>query len=187
MDLEVILASTSLCVVFCFVHRKIHNRQIAVLLRISVIHVIVNACIMGLDSLRMGYHIYTFSKSRLDIDKRSGVNTALYILWTLVYTMAVGVSAVIQAVLCIQTLTGRNACIKSCCNGHCCVPNEDWYSVIVGRKDTSTATNPASSRVSQPSYTHFTIQYTGEFTQITGSVRSTSTSDGESEKSQLIE
>ena len=97
--------------------------------------------------------------------------------------MAVGVSVVIQAVLCIQTSTGRTACTKSCCNG----PNEDRYSVIVGRKDTSTATNPTSSRVSQPSYTHFTIQYTGEFTQITGSVRSTSTSDGESEKSQLIE
>ena len=58
MDLEVILASISLCVFFCFVHRKIHNRQIAVLLQNSVIHVTVNACIMGLDSLRMGYHIY---------------------------------------------------------------------------------------------------------------------------------
>ena len=49
MDLEVILVSISLCVVFCFVRRSIRNRQTAALLQNSVIHVTVYASIMGLD------------------------------------------------------------------------------------------------------------------------------------------
>ena len=87
---------------------------------------LANTCIMGLDSFRMGYHIYSFSKSTPDhespdIQKKDQKSMLLWvsILWTIVYTMAVGVSVVIQAVLCIQTATGRNTCIKSCWNRHC--------------------------------------------------------------------
>ena len=94
--------------------------------------------------------------------------------------VAVGVSIITQAVFCIQASTGRNACCKS----HCCVLNVDQYQVIRrsdGGKDAS-ATNPASSPVSQPSYTNFAIPYTGGFTQVTASV----SSDGEDERRQLV-
>ena len=63
------------------------------------------------------------------------------------------------------------------------MPNEDRYHVIIDGKDTSATTNPASNRVSQPSYTNFAIPYTGRFTQITASIRD----DGEGEQRQLIE
>ena len=183
MDLEVILVSISLCVVFCFICRRIHNRQTAVLLRNSVLHVTVNACIIGMDSFRMGYNIYLWS----EIDRDSlGVNIphimyVVFYIWDIVFVVAVGVSIITQAVLCIQASTGRNACCKS----HCCILNVDQYRVIRGSdggKDAS-ATNPASSHVSQPSYTDFAIPYTGEFTQVTASVNS----DGENELKQLIE
>ena len=51
-------------------------------------------------------------------------------------------------------------------------------------KDTAVATNPASCRISQPSYTNFAVSYTGEFTQIT-----TQFNDGDqrSEQRPLIE
>ena len=50
--------------------------------------------------------------------------------------------------------------------------------VIIDRKNTSAATNPASNRVSQPSYTNFAVPYTGGFSQITASVNG----DGESKQ-----
>ena len=61
------------------------------------------------------------------------------------------------------------------------MPKEDQHYTVIDGKDT--ATNPASSHVSQPSYTNFAIPYTGGFTQITTSVNT----DGESERRPLIE
>ena len=178
MDLEVILVSISSCVVFCFVRQRIRNRQTAALLRNSVIHVAVNASIMGLDFFRMGSNVYSWSKiSSGGPDIR--VNTVLYVLWDVVFGLAIGVSVITQATICIQTSTERN----TCCTRHCCVPNESQYHVIIDRKNTSAATNPASNCVSQPSYTNFAVPYTGGFTQITASVNG----DGEDEQRQLIE
>ena len=182
MDLEVILVSISLCVVFCFIRRRIRNRQTAVLLRNSVIHVTVNACIMGLDSFRTVYNIYLWSEIGRDL-LRGNIPHIMYVvfyIWDIVFVVAVSVSVITQAVFCIQASSGRNTCCKS----HYCVLNVDQYRVIRGSdggKDAS-ATNPASSRISQPSYTNFAIPYTGEFTQVTASVNS----DGEDERRQLI-
>ena len=78
------------------------------------------------------------------------------LVWNVLFTLAVGVSIVVQAVLCIQTSTERNTCCRRCCH----VSKDSHYVAIDGN---DTATNPASSRVSQPSYTHFTVPYTGEF------------------------
>ena len=166
LDLEVILASVSLCVIFCFIHRRIRNRQTAVLLQNSVIHVAINASVMGLDSSRVGYDIYLWSKIR-----SSGVfpawDTRLIVI---IFALAIiiGVSVIVQAVLCIQTSMERNTCCKRCC----CTLKEDQHYVVIDGKDTCIASNPVSSRVSQPSYTNFAIPYTGGFTQITASVNS---------------
>ena len=62
MDLEVVLVSLCLCVISCFIRQRIHSRQTTVLLRNSVIHIAINASIMGLDSFRMGYNVYVLSK-----------------------------------------------------------------------------------------------------------------------------
>ena len=172
MDLEVILVSLSLCVVFCFIRRRIRNRQTAVLLRNSIIHVAINASIMGLDSSRAGYNIYLWPKIR-----SSGVFPAqdISLSITIIFALAIiiGVSVIVQAVLCIQTSTERNTCCKRCC----CTLKEDQHYAVIDGKDTCIASNPVSSRVNQPSYTNFAIPYTGGFTQITASVNS----DGESE------
>ena len=122
MDLEVVLVSISLCVVFCFIRRRIHNRQTAVLLRNSVIHATVNTCIMGLDSFRMGYNIYLWSEIGRDL-LRVNILHIMYVvfyIWDIVFMVAVSVSVIIQAVFCIQASTGRNTCCKS----HCCIATE---------------------------------------------------------------
>ena len=159
MDLEIILISISLCVIFCFIHQRISNRQTAVLLRNSVILVAVNASIMGLDSFRVGYKIYAGSKN-----PRGPLNptiAVIYLVWDVVFMLAVSVSIITQAVLCVLTSTQKNACCKT-------YRLHPYHEVIDG-KDTA-ATNPASSRVSQPSYTNFAVPYTGEFTQVTTSI-----------------
>ena len=69
--------------------------------------------------------------------------------------LAIGVSVIIQAVLCIQTSTQRNTC---------CISHSQHYAVIDGN---DTTTNPTSTRVSPPSYTTFTVPYTGGFTDST--------------------
>ena len=111
---------------------------------------------MGLDSFRMGYNIYVLSK----ISSREPLNptiTIFLIAWEVVFTLAVGISVVTQAVLCIQTSTQGNMCCKCCC----CLTNPSQHYAAIDGRDTA-ATNPASCRVSQPSYTNFAVPYTGE-------------------------
>ena len=175
MDLEVILVSFSSCILFCFICQRIHNRRTAVLLRNSVINVAVNASVMGLDSVRMGYYIYEWSAFAQYRPTDLNISTFVSI-FDAVVALGVGIAVFIQAVLCIQTSTERNMCCKS-------ILKEDQRYTVIDGKDTCAATNPASSRVSQPSYTNFAIPYTGGFTQITTSVNT----DGESERRPLIE
>ena len=66
------------------------------------------------------------------------------------------VAVIIQALFCICTSTQKCICCKSC-------SQHQQYEVIGGN---DTATNPASTRISQPSYTNFAVPYTGGFTQI---------------------
>ena len=180
MDLEVILVSVSLCVISCFIRQRIQNRQTAVLLRNSVIHIASNTAIMGLDCFRAVYNVYAWSKISSKEYSVDPTIVLIFLVWNVVFTLAVDVSVIIQAVLCIQTSTQGNPCCK-----RCCFMNPSQRYAGINRKDTA-ATNPASSRVSQPSYTTFHVPYTGEFTQIT---TSTNFDDGdqESEQRPLIE
>ena len=116
---------------------------------------------MGLDSFRMGYNVYVWST----IDSSEYLDltvTNVYIAWNIVFMLAICVSVITQSALCIQTSMERYGCCK-----------RDLHHVIIDGKNTQSATtNPASSRVSQPSYTDFAIPYTGGFTQVTSSVNS---------------
>ena len=78
--------------------------------------------------------------------------------------MVMGALVIIQALFCMCTSTQRNVCCARICE---MCQGED-YAIIDGN-DGETATNPESTRVSQPSYTNFAIPYTGGFTQITAS------------------
>lgn len=160
VDLEVILVSLSLCVAFCLIRRRVRIKQTAVLLRNSVCHVAINASIMGLDSVRVGYSIYKWCTLTPN-DSRGFLETTGPFIWNVVFMLAVVISVIFQAVLCIQTST--HSCKR------CCHANKDrrLYTVIDGK---DTATNPASIRVSQPSYTDFDVPYTGGFSQATASV-----------------
>ena len=181
MDLEVILVSSSLCIISYFIRQKIRNRQTAVLLRNSVIHIVIYATIMGLDSFRTVYNVYTWSKISSREFSVNPTTAVIFLVWDVVFTLAVGVSIITQAVLCIQTSMQRNTCCKWCC----CLMNQSQRYAAIHGKDTA-ATNPASCRVSQPSYTNFAVPYTGEFTQITAS---TNFDDGDqrSEQRPLVE
>ena len=175
IDLEVMLVSISLCIISCFIRQKVRNRQTAVLLRNSVIHIAIYAAIMGLDSFRTVYNVYAWSKISSREFSVNPTIAVIFLAWNVIFILVIGVSIIIQAVLCIQTSTQRNTCCKYLMN------QSQHYAAIDG-KDVA-ATNPASSRVSQPSYTNFAVPYTGEFTQITASTNS----DRESEQRPLIE
>ena len=178
MDLEVILVSFSLCALFCFIRQRIRNRKTAILLRNSVINVAVNASLVGLDSVRVRYYVHRWSTlSRYEFN--ASESTFVYTTLDVIFTLGISVAVIVQAVLCIQTSMERNTCCKRCC----CTLKEDQHYAAIDGKDTCTATNPASSRISPPSYTNFPIPYTGGFTQITASINS----DGESEQRPLIE
>ena len=181
MDLEVILASISLCIISCVIRQRIRNRQTAVLLRNSVIHIAINATIMGLDCFRMGYNVYAWSS--INYSREFSVNptiVVIFLVWYVIFWLAIGISVITQAVLCIQSSTQGNPCCK-----RCCVMNQSQRYAAIDGNDNA-ATNPASSRVSQPSYTNFAIPYTGEFTQITASANFDD-GDQESEQRPLIE
>ena len=180
MDLEVILVSLSLCVYFGFIRQRMHYGQISVLLRFSACLVAVNALTMGLNFFRIGYSIYTWSKN----SSGSYLDTAdhyenTFLIFDAIFAIAIGVSIIIQAILCIQTSTERSSCYKRC---YCVRNNEDQHSASIGGQTQDAATNPASSRVSPFSYTNFTVPYTGGFTQVTAS-----TKHGDSERRPLIE
>ena len=173
VNLEVVLVSLSLCFAFCFIRRRIRNRQTAILLRNSVYHVVINAIVMVVMSIGIGYDIYMWSKHKI-YNSRDFFDTTAVIIWNIIFMLAVGVSVIVQAVLCIQVSTQGNTCCKWCCR-----ENEDQHYAIIDGKDI--ATNPASTRISQPSHTTFAVPYTGGFTEITAN------SDPESEQRPLIE
>ena len=176
VDLEVVTASLFLCFAFCFIRWRMRIcTQTTVLLKNSICHVGINAIVMGLDSFGMGGNIYRLSVHR--VNNSRGYVEMTGVLNTL-FALAIGVSIVIQAVLCIQTSTEQDTCCKWCCH----VSKESTHYAAIDEKDTA-ATNPASSRVSQPSYTNFAVPYTGGFTQMTTSIDS----DRQSEQRQLIE
>ena len=175
IDLEVILVSISLCIYFYFIRQRIQNGQTTVLLRNSVIHVAINASITGLDTFCAGYNVYVWST--IDSSKYLDLTvTNVFIAWNVVFMLAIGVAVITQSVLCIQTssVSERH---RGCCKAS---RDSELQHVIIGGKDTCAATNPASSHVSQPSYTNFAIPYTGGFTQITATIK-------ENEQRRLIE
>ena len=160
VDLEVVSASLFLCFVFCFIRWRKRITSTTVLLRNSICHIGINAIVLGLDSIGTGGDFYRLSSTHHKVDdseSREFLEMTAVLVWNVLFTLAVGVSIVVQAVLCIQTSTERNTCCRRCCN-----VSKDSHYVAIDGKDT--ATNPASSRISQPSYTHFTVPYTGEFT-----------------------
>ena len=169
VDLEVVSASLFLCFIFCFIRWRKGITSMSILLRNSVCHVGINAIVMGLDALGTGGDFYRLSSTyhhKLDADSESRgyLEMTGVLVWNVFFTLAVGISVVVQAILCMRTSTERlNTCCKRCCGCH--VPSRDSHSayVAIDGKDTCAATNPASSRVSQPSYTYFTVPYTGEF------------------------
>ena len=58
MDLEVVLASFSLFLTFCFIRHRIQIRQTAILIRNSVCHVAINVVVVSMDFIGAGYDIY---------------------------------------------------------------------------------------------------------------------------------
>ena len=173
-----VLVSLSLCLAFCFIRQRIRIRQTAVLLRNSVCHVAINAIVMGVDAVGTGHHIYMRSTHKL-LDSRNFLDTTGVLIWNILYVLVVGMSVTVQALLCIKTSTQGNICCKGCCREN---QNQiqHLYAAIDGK---DTATHPASSRVSQPSYTNFAVPYTGGFTQTNASINN----DGENGQRSLIE
>lgn len=117
-------------------------------------HIAINASVMALYSTRVGFSIYKWYKIRPYYDSGEFLDTTGTLIWNVIFTLAIGVSVITQAILCIQTSARGNNCL-------CCHMNKDQNYVAIDGQDI--ATNPASSRVSPPSHTYFSVPYTGGF------------------------
>ena len=158
VNLEVVLVSLFLSIFFHFIRRRLPSRQTALslLLKNLIYHFGINAFAMAMYCISIAYNIYADSivddntiTAAVSIVERELVDSSS--------RMVISVFVIIQGLFCICTSTQRCICCRSC-NQH------QQYEVIGGN---NTATNPASTRISQPSYTNFAVPYTGGFTQIT--------------------
>ena len=109
------------------------------------------AIIMRLDSFHLGYDIHEWTMLARYGPTDFNVSDVI-LIFDVVFTLGLCIAVITQVVLCIQTSTERNTCCKLCS----CMLKEDRHYAAIDGKDTA-ATNPASSCVSQPSYTNFAV------------------------------
>ena len=158
--LEVSLVSLFLSIFFYFIRRRINSQQIALSLSLRnlIYHFGINTFAMAAYSIGAAYNIahdYVIYVNGYDVN-----------LWedSSMSPVLMGTFVLIHALFCMCTSTQRNVC----CAKTCKMCQRQGYAAIDGN-DVEIATNPKSTRVSQPSYTNFAPPYTGGFTQITAS------------------
>ena len=123
MNLEVVILSPSMSVFFCFIRRRIPSRQTALLLRNSIYHLGINALLMAIYCIGTAYNIYS-----MFCTESQALNSTIAFMWEVLMVLVVGVSVIIQAVLCIKiSMDKTNYSLEN-------------YAVIDG-KDTATKPN----------------------------------------------
>ena len=168
VNVEVVLVSISLCVIFCLIRRRIRNNQTARLLRNFVYYLGINAFMMVVYSIGAAYNIYLLLTRQFKELRDSTTHNLGIFLWNVLFMLAVGASTIVHALLGIPAAPKFKKSSKFYCK-KCCYANQDHPYAVIDETDARTTT-PASTRISQPSYTAtFTVPYTGGFTSITAS------------------
>ena len=163
--LEILVISIILCSLFCYLRRVYKaQRQFTTLLKHFIYHTGISSMIVGfmilvsVNSLYRHYHRSSSSKS---------LSAIIYAIDGVIEPLLMLISAVFQTLLSIRHQNGQY-CQKFCriCykSRHKATSQERHY-MDTDRNENQT--NPPSNPLNQPSHTHFSIPYTGGFTQVT--------------------
>ena len=164
MCVEVVLVCVVICCIFCFVCRRVRNRQTSVLLKKLLHHTGINAVMMAINLLAVTYSFY-----RSRVHPSELMSDTIYILLGVLLPLIIFVAVVFQALLSVRTARSQSSS----------------YTIhqIKDKRDTDCEdpTNPTSYPINQPSHTYFSTPYTGAFVTSVGH-----TNSAEGEKSPLI-
>jgi hypothetical protein len=160
MSAEVILVCFVVCIVYCFLHKIVQNRQSASLLKRSQYIIGINISFFVFCII---FIITTF------------VNIQPITLYISLY-FSVLFPLCLQVWITLYFLLSLN--IKSCPKFFRFIRSQARISTPTpqsgrdfGIDKSDTPTNPTSHPVNRPSYTYFSVPYTGGFTQITDGVQ----------------
>ena len=161
---EALVVSIILCSLFCYLRRVYRaQRQLTTLLKHFIYHTGISSVGVGLAILASTYALYQY------YTQTSKILSAIvaYIIAVVVQLLALLISAVLQTLLSIRHQNSQycQKFCKICCKSrHKAIPRERPYMETDGNEN---QTNPPSNPLNQPSHTHFSIPYTGAFTQVT--------------------
>ena len=163
LSLEVLMISFILCSLFCYlclVYRA-HQRQLTTLLKHFIYH-------MAISSVIVGFAILMSTKSLYRYHRHSSKSLSVFVhtVGAVVEPLVLLISAIFQTLLSIRHQNGQycQKICKICCKFRCQVTQEQPY-MDTDRNENQT--NPPSNPLNQPSYTYFSVPYTGAFTQVT--------------------
>ena len=161
--LEVLFVCLTLCCLFCYLRRLQAHRQLTTLLKRFLYHTGINCIVVGCVTLMAIYCVYRYY--RHPSKKLSG---AVYALTSIVEPLLVFISVVAQSLLSIRHQNGRY-CGQYCTilGGICCKTKNEAQRQFMNTDRNENQTNPPSHPLNPPSYTYFSVPYTGAFTQVT--------------------
>ena len=149
MCFEVLSVYVALFCLFCFLHRRLQNRQLTTVLKYFLYHAGTNAAIIGNQIFIAVYIINHKSHS-------GSFTRAFHIVCGAGEPVLILLSAILQSFLSIHNKNGTTIC------KFCCRQRKQKYVETESQDET----NPTSHPIKQPSHTYFSIPYTGQFTQV---------------------
>ena len=158
--IEVVFVCVALGCMFCSLRQRLRSSRLTTLLKHLLYHSGINATVMVLDTLVMAYCSY-----RYFVHPSKQLSHALYLIVSLEEPLFFFISVLFQSFISIwhQNNSSRS-CSISCCL-YCIRTYGDQYTV--NADENKDQTNPPSHPLNQPSYTYFSVPYTGAFTQVT--------------------
>jgi hypothetical protein len=159
--LEVLIVSLTLCSLFCYLRRVYKTqRQLTTLLKYFIYHTGI-CSVIGLAILSSTYFLYRYYRHPSEL-----LSAIIFYIGGVIEPLALLISAVFQTLLSIRHQNNQycQSIGKICCKSKRQARKERPY-MDTDRNENQT--NPSSHPLNQPSYTYFSIPYTGAFTQVT--------------------
>ena len=154
------MISIILCSLFCYLKRVYKaRRQLTTLLKHFIYHTGISSAVVGFT---LTYSLYQYLHDADTSKILSAIVNSIII--AIVEPLLMLISAVFQTLLSIRHQNGQYICKICCKSRHKAIPQERPYMDTDGNEN---QTNPSSNPLNQPSHTHFSVPYTGAFTQVT--------------------
>ena len=161
--LEVLVISIILCSLFCYLRRVYRaQRQLTTLLKHIIYHTGISSVGVGFMILASMFSLYQYYGHTSKI-----LSAYIIIMVAVVEPLVLLVSAVFQTLLSIRHQNGQycQKFYRICCKSRHKTTTQERPYMDTDRNENQT--NPPSNPLNQPSHTHFSVPYTGAFTQVT--------------------